>query len=250
MVSLRCWLVPLLGLVSLPQQQQAHAQYVQAVTSGYVPAAAPTPGVVRVPQWRPTVNDALQRVIDITPDLVVLEYNCYYMKDICKNADNWYKTPRGQNRSPVNRFAYDFHTGKGSTWRNQKRRQQSCGSWDSNKNCPHTDQNIVMRYAIVPYLNAICICSELLPRQEFRNFDNCTSLIKFRQDGPWQYKDLEPGTNIAEIRAKRDPQNNKIPSWVRYTCDEFPPATWIEGGSGSSESIFSYVKRLQIREYS
>lgn len=201
MVSLRFGLVALLGLVSPPPQQRqpalVQAQYVQAVTSGFVPS--PTGSLIQVKQWRPTTNDPLQRVIDISPDLVVLEYNCWYMKDICKNADNWYKTPRGQARAVPNRFAYDFATGKASTWRNQQRRRASCGGWDSNRNCPHSDQGIVMRH-----------------------------------DGPWQYKDLEPQTTIAEIKAKRDSQGNKIPSWVRYTCDEFPPATWIEGGSGST----------------
>jgi hypothetical protein len=204
-MSPRSWLVLMLSLVFIPQQQPqtglAHAQYVQAVTTGYVTVAA-TAGAAatttRVPQWRPTRNDAFQRVIDVSPELAVLEYNCWYMKDICKNAQNWYATPRGQNRAAPNRFAYDFATGKASTWRNQQRRRASCGGWNSNTNCPHTDQGIVMRH-----------------------------------DGPWQYKELEPGTTIAEIKAKRDAQNNKIPSWVRYTCDEFPPATWIEGGSGS-----------------
>ncbi|KAK0103224.1 hypothetical protein ONS95_005259 [Cadophora gregata] len=200
MNSLSLWLLPLLGLISLlPQQKQpafAHAQYIQAVTSGWVPA--PTGGsIIQAKQWRPTTNDPLQRVIDLTPELVVLEYNCFYMRDICKNAANWYATPRGQARPVPNRFTYDFMTGKKSTARNQRRRSASCGTWNSNTNCPHSDQNIIMRH-----------------------------------DGPWQYKDLEPGTTIAEIKAKRDNQGNKIPSWVRYTCDEFPPATWIEGGNG------------------
>lgn len=122
MNPLRFWLLPLLGLVVLlPQHRQpsfAHAQYIQAVTSLYVPAATGTVTVL-AKAWRPTTNDALQRVIDIEPDLVVLEYNCFYMRDICKNADNWYKTPRGQNRPLAKRFAYDFHTGTGRAWRNQ-----------------------------------------------------------------------------------------------------------------------------------
>ncbi|KAL2066965.1 hypothetical protein VTL71DRAFT_1389 [Oculimacula yallundae] len=201
MISLHFWLLHLLIVVSLlPQQRQpalAHAQFVQGYTSVWAPLPTGV-GLQQVKAWRPSTAVLPERVIDLSPDLVVLTYNCYYMRDICKNAENWYKTPRGQNRSPLNRFGYDFHTGKKSTWRNQRRRAASCGSgWDSNKNCPHSDQNIIMRH-----------------------------------DGKWDYKALEPGTKIAEIKAKRDAQNNKIPSWVRYTCDEFPAATWIEGGNG------------------
>lgn len=54
-----------------------------------------------------------------------------------------------------------------------------------------------------------------------------------RNDGEWPYTDLEPGTRNWEIRSIRDGQGNVISrSWIKYTCDEFPPATWVEGGSG------------------
>lgn len=202
MAILNSWLMPLSLLLSLAHQTGkptlAEAQFVQGTTTAYAPN--PTGGApMRIQQWRPTVNDPFQQVIDISPTLVVLEYNCYYMKSICKNADNWFKTPRGQARNPRNRFTYDFNTGSQSRWRNQKRRTASCRGWDSNRNCPHSDQEIVMRH-----------------------------------DGPWKFKDLEPGTSIAEIKADRDANNNKISSWVRYSCDEFPAAPWVEGGDGSA----------------
>lgn len=40
------------------------------------------------------------------------------------------------------------------------------------------------------------------------------------------------------IRHVRDTQGNVVsPSYLRYTCDEFPPATWIEGGSGDANLL-------------
>ncbi|RDA91604.1 hypothetical protein CP533_4653 [Ophiocordyceps camponoti-saundersi (nom. inval.)] len=54
-----------------------------------------------------------------------------------------------------------------------------------------------------------------------------------RHDGPWLHKSLEPGTTINQIQNLRDPLGRIIEhSRVRYSCDEFPPATWVEGGNG------------------
>jgi hypothetical protein len=53
-----------------------------------------------------------------------------------------------------------------------------------------------------------------------------------RQDGQWPHRDLEPGTSINQIRNNVLPNGVIRPSGLRYTCDEFPPATWIEGGNG------------------
>lgn len=182
------------------QQTRVRAQYVQAVTTQLLPNAGGQGNPpARVPVWRETVGSVFDRVIDIAPELVLIEYNCYYMRDICKNADNWMNTPRGQSRTPRWRFGYDFNTGKTSRTRNARRRAASCGNFKQQTTCPHTDQNLVMRH-----------------------------------DGPWKYKDLEPGTTINEIKADVYPNGARRPSEVRYTCDEFPPATWIEGGSGSS----------------
>ncbi|KAK4203018.1 pectate lyase superfamily protein-domain-containing protein [Triangularia verruculosa] len=179
-----------------PHNTYVQAQFVQGVTTIAIPSPTVPNQVTRVPVWRETLQHQYQRVIDIAPELVVLEYNCYYMRDICKNADNWMQTVRGSTRVPRNRFAYDFNTGN-HRFRNTKRRTASCGNFKNRVTCPHTDQNIVMRH-----------------------------------DGPWRYKDLEPGTTINEIRSDQT-SGQRIPSQVRYTCDEFPPATWIEGGNGS-----------------
>jgi hypothetical protein len=184
----------------------AQAQYIQ----GYERIINPNPSWGPQQQWfwRPEVTPAQipYHILDLSPTVVFLEYNCYYMRDICKNAQNWFDTPRGQSRSPRNRFAYDLNTGKRK--RNDKRRDKSCpSSWKNKHPCPETDQGIVMRH-----------------------------------DGPWQHKALEPGTKVNEIKAKRD-ANGRITekSQVRYTCDEFPPATWVEGGSGLNSTLIRAV---------
>ncbi|KAL8363406.1 hypothetical protein RB601_009262 [Gaeumannomyces tritici] len=172
------------------------AQYLQDIEiQGSV---GPNGVQIQKPFYRANViNAAPQQVVDLSPELVVLEYNCRYMPNICKNADNWFNTTRGKEhkRKYGMRFAFDRNTKKGS--RKERRRDHSCKNFVNTDTCPHSDSAIVMR-----------------------------------QDGPWRFKDLEPGTTINEIRADTDPAGNRVPSFVRYTCDEFPPATFIEGGDG------------------
>ncbi|KEZ41672.1 Uncharacterized protein SAPIO_CDS6833 [Scedosporium apiospermum] len=149
------------------------------------------------PFWRKDTASTPNRVIDIWPEVVFLEYNCFYMRDICKNSENWFATPKGMARVPRYRFGYDFNTGKSNSFRSAQRRSASCpSSWKRNHVCPETDQLEVMRH-----------------------------------DGQWPHNDLEPNTNVNQIRSRM--VNGRLESsQLRYTCDEFPPATWIEGGSG------------------
>jgi len=55
-----------------------------------------------------------------------------------------------------------------------------------------------------------------------------------RSDGVWWHKDLEPGTSNDQIRNHRVGAITTL-SKMRYTCDEFPPATWVEGGGGRND---------------
>jgi hypothetical protein len=50
----------------------------------------------------------------------------------------------------------------------------------------------------------------------------------WRNDRQWFTHLLEPGTPINQLQNVRDPVNNRVLqySYMRYTCDEFPPATW------------------------
>jgi hypothetical protein len=55
-----------------------------------------------------------------------------------------------------------------------------------------------------------------------------------RQDGAWFSNALEPNTAINGIINLRDANNQVVEySKLRYTCDEFPPATWVEGGDNT-----------------
>ncbi len=147
------------------------------------------------------MNDVPQKVLYLGPDqLVVLVYNCFYLRDICKNQAAFYRTARGQALHPRsgvgnNWFAYDFN----SATRKNRRRSHSCpGSWKDNHPCPESDPIMPMRH-----------------------------------DGEWYHNDLEPGTQYNIIRNHRGSNGNvDIYSKIRYTCDEFPPATWVEGGDG------------------
>jgi hypothetical protein len=127
------------------------------------------------------------------------------MKDICKNAQNFAATARGQNLHPNSGIAndvygYDLDTGETvPKSRQEYRRDASCpGTWKSNHPCPKTDRRDVMRH-----------------------------------DGSWYTKAIEPGTDSNKLMDLYDAQGNVAKySNVWYTCDEFPPATWVEGGGG------------------
>jgi len=126
------------------------------------------------------------------------------MVDICKNAQNFALTPRGQNLHPTsnlpnNWYGYDLDTGESASGeppsRQESRRSASCPeSWKNNHPCPETDQS-----------------------------------RPWRHDGQWFTTMLEPGTTTNNLMNLRNPANlNQILTYsnIRYTCDEFPPATW------------------------
>ncbi|KAM7195859.1 pectin lyase-like protein [Rhypophila sp. PSN 637] len=170
----------------------AEAQYIQDLVRGTDPNGNPADF------WRPNLNANLGRVWYWDHTAVFLTYNCAYMTAICKNAENFLRSPRGRSRPYPERFAYDFGR------RTSQRRRKSCpSSWASTHTCPEIAQPTV-----------------------------------WRQDRYWPYTDLDPvqvPRNV--IRHERDSNGNVInPSYLRYTCDEFPPATWVEGGSGPANN--------------
>lgn len=99
-------------------------------------------------------------------------------------------------------FGYDFNTGKKG--RSSKRRAKACPTgkrgWITYHKCPEGRQEKPMRH-----------------------------------DGEWPYLDLDPKTTDGRtIQHKRDARGKIIQkSQIRYSCDEFPPATWVEGGHGN-----------------
>ncbi|KAH8812142.1 pectate lyase superfamily protein-domain-containing protein [Xylogone sp. PMI_703] len=209
-------------LLSFHITQVADAQYLQ----DYIPQRIPSQsggGTTQAYFYQPTHNDAPQQVVDLSPQSVYLIYNCYYMKDICKNSANFYRTVRGGITHPTSGlptyiFGYDFNTGKSRSSRQSMRRSHSCptsGSlaWKNQHPCPEVDQRTVMRH-----------------------------------NGPWYTTALEDGTTINGIKNLRGPNNQIVEySKVRYSCDEFPPATWVEGGDNIDGSDPAETRCAAIR---
>jgi hypothetical protein len=157
---------------------------------------------------RDSASSSYHPVVDLSPQGIVLVYNCYYMTAICGNLDNFANTPRGQalhpgSGIPGDVYGYDLNTG-GRNSRQYYRRKQSCPtSWKKSHSCPEIAQEDV-----------------------------------FRHDGKWFTTAIEPGTTINQLANQRDQTTGRVLKYsqIRYTCDEFPPASWVEGGDGSSGS--------------
>ncbi|KAH7027557.1 pectate lyase superfamily protein-domain-containing protein [Microdochium trichocladiopsis] len=159
--------------------------------------------------YTPNSGDLPILVIRTEDVTVHLEYNCYYMREICANADNFYTLSRGQTLHPVNglsntEFGYDMNVA-----RKEDRRDQSCpDSWKRHHSCPERGQPVQQK--------------------------------PMRHDGMWWTIDTDPNVNGRPNLHIRDMHISTISgpiihlSNMSYTCDEFPPATWVEGGSGSS----------------
>lgn len=148
--------------------------------------------------WQPGANLGLHTVYDIPNTTVVLIYNCKYMTNICHNADEFLKTTRGMQYTGNGKFHFDLSTNK-KTGRSNERRSKSCpGSWSKGVTCPQKPYQDVFRNGLV-----------------------------------WFSRDLEPNTKVNAIEHLRDANGKVITaSGMRYTCEEFPAASWVEGGSG------------------
>jgi hypothetical protein len=152
---------------------------------------------------RPTASD--DRTLVFNPRTVgvtvTLYYNCAYMNNVCQNYENFRSTARGINPHPLSVLGYDVYGFDFNTTRKDRRRAIMCpSSWKNNPSnrCPATG-----------------------------------SIHPFRSSQMWWTADLEPGTLVNQIANQRGPGGQLIKnSGIRYTCDEFPPATWVEGGGG------------------
>lgn len=68
-----------------------------------------------------------------------------------------------------------------------------------------------------------------------------------RHNGEWFSNELEPNTQVNAIEDHRTNGQVDERSKVRYSCDEFPPATWVEGGNGIDGTDFSQTRCAAIR---
>ncbi|RDA83937.1 hypothetical protein CP532_3642 [Ophiocordyceps camponoti-leonardi (nom. inval.)] len=161
----------------------------------------------RQPHWHRFAKTIYRPVLYPEHD-VILQYNCYWMPAICRNARNWManktKSEWG-SREASDVFSYDFSATERSYY---QRRWDSCpytwSKWpDAFSICPQTDQPRIM-------------------------------------PGPWMHQDLEISKRkvAMEIQSSANATyaanlaHNPGRSGRQYACDEFPPASWIEGGNG------------------
>ncbi|PVI00005.1 glycoside hydrolase family 18 protein [Periconia macrospinosa] len=139
------------------------------------------------------------------------------MPAICQNVQNWHSSPliSGWHTSSNNQyrgyFTYDLGSSEGTLDRGQDRRNLMCpDTWKGTilqPKCPHNNQP-----RVVPPLydmNGVGVTA-LIPQTG-------TELLQIIADG----KD-NPIPGVGQLQ----------PSGRMYTCDEFPPASWIEGGIG------------------
>lgn len=147
---------------------------------------------------RPKSGDTPYPVLKTDPHTVYLQYNCFYMIEICVNARTFLATPRGLDLHPQsgignNVYGYDLNTGDHSPKSHQGlRREASCpGTWKTTHTCPEPDQS-----------------------------------RPWKTQGQWFTHQLESGTDVNAIQNLYGPLGQPIYSDIRYSCDEFPPATW------------------------
>jgi hypothetical protein len=145
-------------------------------------------------------------VVSLGTVVPYLIYNCHYMRDICVNYQQFALSARGQALHPQSGlandvFGYDFDTGDVEPRSHQDyRRGASCPSrWAITHPCPETAQFNPMR-----------------------------------NNGPWYTTLLDPQigvplfSRIRNLLQHRYDANGIITEYsnIKYTCDEFPPATW------------------------
>ncbi|KAH9211057.1 hypothetical protein DL95DRAFT_465264 [Leptodontidium sp. 2 PMI_412] len=148
------------------------------------------------------------------PVLPTLYYNCAIMPAICSNVQAWLVN-NGQA------LPREFHIQTGNDKNTDKRRNKSCpGSWSRTHTCPEPIGQPATVFGYGVNLNGN-------PAPQMLTFGN--SLM---------------ANNPATVPPTVSPFKNEIEgigtaesSGLAYTCDEFPPASWIEGGSGVPGAI-------------
>lgn len=143
------------------------------------------------------------------------------MTAICQNANTFLISARGAARTPRKAFAYDFRRSRADTRRNRV--------------CPNGQQGWISYHT----------CPEIA------GTGNLAQPKVFRADGlPWYTTALEPNLPADAGRVLRHRRSNGQiieRSGVKYTCDEFPPATWIQGGAGPQNNNPSYTRCAGFR---
>ncbi|KAK3934652.1 glucan 1,3-beta-glucosidase [Diplogelasinospora grovesii] len=58
--------------------------------------------------------------------------------------------------------------------------------------------------------------------------------LPMRHDKEWYFRELEGSSTVTNLIKHYRGSNGLVDEYsnIRYTCDEFPPASWVEGGDG------------------
>lgn len=184
--------------------QSAHGQHIQAWTWQTV-------NRVDTPHWRPHAGAQLQPIIVLEKYSVSLTYNCHYMPAICQNVDQYMASTQSRARRYPHSFAYDLNADRGGDSSMGRRFYMCPKNWAKSKpdRCPHSNQ---------PY-----------PMRRDGNRWPTTDVIPLNLNPP---NIADKHTKLFVIKSVADGMGNKRESGLYYSCDEFPPAKWVEGGVG------------------
>lgn len=160
---------------------------------------------VRTAWWSPKVGASSTSISTMHP-APTLWYNCRYAKSICNNVE---KTQPGANAGTLQmELVYDSDTKRRDTRRSGGEGQPGMcpGTWKNTHTCPEPDQPDVW----------------VIDMQRDRQLRpvKIPNSLKY----PSGMYNGKANTQIADF-ARR-------PSGLMYTCDEFPFASTIQGGTG------------------
>ena len=139
------------------------------------------------------------------------------MGAICQNAEAWFNRPTSKARPFPDTFGFDYDNAR----KDHRREKEACpGGWIKRHSCPEV--------AGTPKGN-------LAQPQSYR-YDLKNEVLEL-----WPHTDLDPEPNskgepnTRVLRSRRDPNGNVLEdAKIHYTCDEWPPATFIQGGAGAN----------------
>lgn len=137
------------------------------------------------------------------------------MTAICQNANTFLTSARGSARSPRKAFGYDFVSARATAHRKEVCPSSGNGAWRDHHACPGVAAD-----------------------------GNLAQPSVFRNDGlPWYTTAVEANLpyNAGRVLRHRRGSSGQITelSGVKYTCDEFPPATFIQGGAGTGRRLMT-----------
>lgn len=161
-------------------------------------------------KWAPRDGNKEVEVIFLPDITVTLEYNCAYMTAICKNAEQFIGSPRYNARPEKDTFTYDTDSSRVEPRRTNSKvcGRQKKKNWNQRHTCP--EDGTIKQPPVWRARKGVA--------------------------GEWATTALRTdGNTINEIKQYIKDDGTVVFSGLRYTCDEFPAASWVEGGAGVSK---------------